>query len=95
MTSSIEDGAGNALGTQGISDIIRATVDISIDTTHPKSELTSLDATGITQIGDFEINVTFSEEVGNVDIGDFRLVLKGADTSVDPTLGTIVVEKTL
>ena len=92
-SSSIEDGAGNALGTQGISDIIRATVDISIDTTHPKSELTSLDATGITQIGDFEINVTFSEEVGNVDIGDFRLVLKGADTSVDPTLGTIVVEK--
>ena len=91
--SSIEDGAKNTLEAQGLSGIIRATVDISIDTTHPKAELTSLDATGITQIGDFEINVTFSEEVGNVDIGDFRLVLKGADTSVDPTLGTIVVEK--
>ena len=91
--SSIEDGASNPLGAQGFSGIIRATADISIDTTHPKAELTSLDAIGITQIGDFEINVTFSEEVGNVDIGDFRLVLKGADTSADTTLGTIVVEK--
>ena len=46
-----------------------------------------------TKTGDFEINVTFSEEVNNVDIGDFRLVLKDADTAVATTFGTIVVEK--
>ena len=44
-----------------------------------------------TQTGDFDINVTFSKEVNNVDIGDFRLVLKDADTAAATTLGTIIV----
>ena len=43
--------------------------------------------------GDFEINVSFSEEVSNVDIGDFRLVSRFADEVDDDTFGTIVVEK--
>ena len=70
-SSSIEDGAGNALGAQGLTDIIRATADINIDTAHPKTESISLVTSG-TQTSTFDVNVTFSESVNNVDIGNFE-----------------------
>ena len=71
-SSSIEDGAGNALGAQGLTDIIRATADINIDTAHPKTESISLVTSG-TQTSTFDVNVTFSESINNVDIGNFEL----------------------
>ena len=70
-SSSIEDGAGNALGAQGLTDIIRATADINIDTAHPKTESISLVTSG-TQTSTFDVNVTFSESINNVDIGNFE-----------------------
>ena len=70
-SSSIEDGANNPLGAQGLSDIIRATTDISIDTAHPKTESISLVTSG-KQTSTFDVNVTFSESVENVTIGNFE-----------------------
>ena len=72
------------------SDIISTNLFI-IENTIPTVFVEAVDTN--TQTGDFDINVTFSEEVSNVDIGDFRLVLKDADTSTAPTFGTIVVQK--
>ena len=43
------------------------------------------------QAGVFEINVTFSEEVSNVDIGDFRFVLKDQDTA-STTFGLLMIQ---
>ena len=54
--------------------------------------VSSVSAPSGTQIDVFDVNVTFSETVSNVDIGDFRLVLKGTDTASATTFGTIVVE---
>ena len=70
-SSSIEDGASNALETSTLTGIRRAIADISIDTTHPKTESISLETTG-TQITTFDVNVIFNESVNNVDIGNFE-----------------------
>ena len=72
------------------SDIISTNLFI-IENTIPTVFVEAIDTN--TQISDFDINVTFSKEVNNVDIGDFRLVSKDVDTSTAPTLGTIVVQK--
>ena len=71
-SSSIEDGANNTLGAQGLSGIIRATTDISIDTAHPKTESISLVTSG-TQTSTFDVDVTFSENVKNVTITNFEI----------------------
>ena len=71
-SSSIEDGASNALETSTLTGIISATANISIDTTHPKTESISLVTSG-TQASTFDVDVTFSESVNNVDIGNFEL----------------------
>ena len=64
---------------------------VDIDTKEDPT-VSSVSAPSGTQIDVFYVNITFSEPVSNVDIGDFRLVLKDANTSTDPTFGTIVVE---
>ena len=82
----IADSSANTFQVDANSSIL---VDINTKSAPTVLSLSTLN--GI-QTGVFEINVTFSEEVSNVDIGDFRFVLKDQDTASATTFGTIVVE---
>ena len=53
--------------------MIRGTTDINIDTAHPKTTEVSLTVAG-TQETTFDVDVTFSESVNNVDISDFEFI---------------------
>ena len=56
---------------------------VDIDTKEDPT-VSSVSAPSGTQIDAFNVNITFSEPVSNVDIGDFRLVLEGANRSSGP-----------
>ena len=86
QTSLIKDTSENTFQADSNSSTL---VDIN---TKEDPTVSSVSAPSGTQIDVFYVNVTFSETVSNVDIGDFRLVLKGANTSSATTFGTIVVE---
>ena len=90
LPTSITDQHGNTFQTS-----TKDQTDLIVDTrTTPTAYMYLVDVLTIPiNTGDFEINVSFSEEVSNVDIGDFRLVSRFADEVDDDTFGTIVVEK--
>ena len=86
QTSLIKDTSENTFQADSNSSTL---VDIN---TKSDPTVSSVSAPNGTQIDVFDVNVTFSETVSNVDIGDFRLVLKGIDIAGATTFGTIVVE---
>ena len=86
QTSLIKDTSENTFQTDSNSSTL-----VNINTKSVPT-VSSVSAPSDAQIDVFDVNVTFSETVSNVDIGDFRLVLKGTDTASATTFGTIVVE---
>ena len=74
QTSLIKDTSENTFQADSNSSTL---VDIN---TKSDPTVSSVSAPSGTQIDVFDVNVTFSETVSNVDIGDFRLVLKGTNT---------------
>ena len=76
QTSLIKDTSENTFQADSNSSTL---VDIN---TKSDPTVSSVSAPNGTQIDVFDVNVTFSETVSNVDIGDFRLVLKGIDIAV-------------
>ena len=90
-SSSIVDADGNILRKYGSYEIIRGAVYINIDTLHPKTEATSLVTPG-TQTTTFDVDVSFSESVNNVDISDFEFIKTDNTDPLNPitsSVGTI------